>query len=236
MDMPGRGLYDERDSGIARSGRLIRLRSKAQIDLPRCSFHSYASDTMRICFFVVGCSLFFFFPQTSTCDPLDLCWIKKKRSTRWPALTSRFKVKQVNCYTSPACFSCCCFSCCHWVLHWLWEPKGVSSPAQVGPERCWVMESSLFSLQPGKNSDLKPGNLEDDAWMECLRGAASAKRTMCSENWPLVFPACVARAAPPCPPSANTSMPHWHDWYDENCGFCLKPGHMTIKNSSFQNC
>lgn len=33
MDMPGRGLYDERDSGIARSGRLMRLRSKAQIDL-----------------------------------------------------------------------------------------------------------------------------------------------------------------------------------------------------------
>lgn len=33
MDMPGRGLYDERDSGIARSGKLMRLRSKAQIDL-----------------------------------------------------------------------------------------------------------------------------------------------------------------------------------------------------------
>lgn len=33
MDMPGRGLYDERDSGIARSGRLMWLRSRAQIDL-----------------------------------------------------------------------------------------------------------------------------------------------------------------------------------------------------------
>lgn len=38
MDMPGRGLYDERDSGIARSGRLIRLRSKAQIDLSDIAF------------------------------------------------------------------------------------------------------------------------------------------------------------------------------------------------------
>lgn len=33
MDMPGRGLYDERDSGIARSGRLMRLGGKAWIDL-----------------------------------------------------------------------------------------------------------------------------------------------------------------------------------------------------------
>lgn len=33
MDMPGRGLYDERDSGIARSGRLMRLGAKAWIDL-----------------------------------------------------------------------------------------------------------------------------------------------------------------------------------------------------------
>lgn len=32
MDMPGRGLYDERDSGIARSGRLMRLGAKAWID------------------------------------------------------------------------------------------------------------------------------------------------------------------------------------------------------------
>lgn len=48
MDMPGRGLYDERDSGIARSGRLIRLRSKAQIDLHRYSFRSYASYTQLL--------------------------------------------------------------------------------------------------------------------------------------------------------------------------------------------
>lgn len=33
MDMPGRGLYDERDSGIARSGRLTRLGAKDWIDL-----------------------------------------------------------------------------------------------------------------------------------------------------------------------------------------------------------
>lgn len=88
MDMPGRGLYDERDSGIARSGRLIRLRSEAQIDLHRCSFHSFASyawlflgglfkakDTMRIYIFL---RLFAFSPQISTCVSLVLWWKKKK--------------------------------------------------------------------------------------------------------------------------------------------------------------
>lgn len=33
MDMPGRGLYDERDSGIARSGRLMRLGAQS-LDWP----------------------------------------------------------------------------------------------------------------------------------------------------------------------------------------------------------
>lgn len=33
MDMPGRGPHDERDSGIARSGTLMRLSRKARIDL-----------------------------------------------------------------------------------------------------------------------------------------------------------------------------------------------------------
>lgn len=33
MDMPGRGLHDERDSGIARSGGLMRLGGNAWIDL-----------------------------------------------------------------------------------------------------------------------------------------------------------------------------------------------------------
>lgn len=45
MDMPGRGLYDERDSGIARSGKLIRLGAKAWIDL-----HSMQHSVLQLSF------------------------------------------------------------------------------------------------------------------------------------------------------------------------------------------
>lgn len=32
----------------------------------------------------------------------------------------------------------------------------------------------------------------------------------------------------PCtlPPFTNTTMSHWHDWYEGNCAFCSNPGHM----------
>lgn len=38
------------------------------------------------------------------------------------------------------------------------------------------------------------------------------------------------------PPSTNTIMSQWHDWYEGNCAFCSNPGHMQrIKYSSSQN-
>lgn len=76
-------------------------------------------------------------------------------------------------------------------------------------------------------------NKEDDAGMECLQGR------LCQDNfvqWKLTLVLPCLRCLRSPHPSANTTMPQWHDWYEENCGFCLKPGHMQkIKNSSFQN-
>ena len=56
MDMPGRGLYDERDSGIARSGRLIRLGAKAWIDL-----HSTQPSALQLSF---GLGLYLFLSRS----------------------------------------------------------------------------------------------------------------------------------------------------------------------------
>lgn len=37
-------------------------------------------------------------------------------------------------------------------------------------------------------------------------------------------------------PLLQTTMSHWHDWYEGNCAFCSNPSHMRrIKYSSSQN-
>lgn len=183
MDMPGRGLYDERDSGIARSGRLIRLRSKAQIDLSCCSFHSHSSRTRLWFWFYLRLktpwefALFvkavtFFFPNKHI---WFFSFALEKRSTRWSASTWRFKVKRVNCYTSPAYFNCCCFSCCHWYV----EAHSEAPPLIMKAHRCLLSSSAgawrvlgdgveLISLSNLER--ILTWNLEDDARMECLRG------------------------------------------------------------------
>lgn len=76
-------------------------------------------------------------------------------------------------------------------------------------------------------------NMEDDAGMECLQGHGHQENVV---QWKLTLVLPCLRCPRSPAPSANTTMPHWHDWYEENCSFCLKPGHMQmIKNSSFQN-
>lgn len=56
-----------------------------------------------------------------------------------------------------------------------------------------------------------------------------------SENWPMSCPALVTLRLLHTQ-SANTTMCHWHGWYEGNCAFCSNPGHMQrIKYSSSQN-
>lgn len=47
MDMPGRGPHDERDSGIARSGTLMRLTAQAWIDLHSVLHPSFTLNSME---------------------------------------------------------------------------------------------------------------------------------------------------------------------------------------------
>lgn len=101
------------------------------------------------------------------------------------------------------------------LLHRFWKPKGVSSEAQPGREGCWAVESNLFLFQTWK--EFWPETWKTTSGWN-VYGATSAVKT---DPWL----ALLALPPPlPRPPSANTTMPHWHDWYDENCWFLLKAG------------
>lgn len=65
----------------------------------------------------------------------------------------------------------------------------------------------------------------------CLKGLRGPENVV---QWKLTP---VSPTLPPTlPPSTNTTMSHWHDWYEGNCAFCSNPGHMQrIKYSSSQN-
>lgn len=74
---------------------------------------------------------------------------------------------------------------------------------------------------------------KDVLWMRILTCSLSSVglENLVPWNWPLCNP-----PSPLIPPYTNTTISHWHGWYEENCAFCSNMGHMQrIKYSSSQN-